>query len=48
MKRLLSSDGSISVDITTETLVRTAKPLRMQEFQVQMEHEAETEGVEEG
>ena len=35
LKRILSSSGSLSLDFITEAVVQTAKPVPMQEFQVQ-------------
>ena len=35
LKRILNGSGSLSLDCITEGVVRTAKPLPMQEFQVQ-------------
>ncbi|CAE7543781.1 ANKS1A [Symbiodinium sp. CCMP2592] len=34
LKRILSSSGSLSLDFVTESVVQTAKPLLMQDFQV--------------
>ena len=35
LKRILNGSGSVSLDFITESVVQTAKPLPMQEFQVQ-------------